>query len=227
MASTNEDTGDPLALSRLDVISCGLGGAVLLGIVFSVVRHKPPAEVSAPPFILIEWDVSNVAQDSKVFPLINAVIRTPNGDEFDLPLEDFDSAGRSKWPVERREPNSPLYESGDFSILGFSRFGDDSPLLRNPSGVLIANRNDSTTPTYQLHIANPIPGPWKIKARYQYNVNSRALGDADVKNRIRITTRAYTRDNPIVAVAEDSQCEVPFGQTNSAGIDLVIPAYER
>lgn len=227
MANSNDEGGDPLALSRLDVISCGLGGAVLLGIVFSVVRHKPPVEVSAPPFILIEWEVSNVVEESKVFPLINAVITTPSGVEFDLPLEDFDSAGRSKRPVERQEPNSAMYESGDYSILGFSRFGDDSPLLRSPSGALIANRNDSTTPTYQLHIANPVAGPWKIKARYQYNVNSRALGDQDIKNKIRITTRAYTRDNPTVAVAKDSQEEVPFGQTNSLGIDLVIPAYDR
>lgn len=50
MQTSEEDT---LQLSFLDVLSCGLGAAVLLFLVFSVIGAKPPESLSAPQFITI------------------------------------------------------------------------------------------------------------------------------------------------------------------------------
>lgn len=212
---------DPLALSRLDVISCGLGGAVLLGIVFTVVRHQPPAAVSAPPFILIEWKVKSAKDE--VFPLINAVIQPPAGaEEFDLPLEEFDlRTGRLKSPSMRQKPDSLIYRTGTFELLGFSRFGDEDPIRTTKAGVVVVDDNASSTPTFRIRIANPQAGEWQFRARYQNNRNARNLSDDQALNTIQVFARAFTREKPNAIEGSPNPKPLSFGMTDD-GISVTV-----
>lgn len=225
MDDFDESDLDPLALSRLDVISCGLGGAVLLGLVFSIVRQQSPSTVSSPPFIHVVWEVDSVRDN--VHPLINAVITPPDGDSFDLPLEDFDPAGRLKPLADRRFDNGRLDQLGGFTLLGFSRFGEMSRVLRTKSGDVVRNDNESPKQVYQLLIANPASGDWTFKARYQNNRNSHELSDEDVVNSIKVDTRVYLRSESAAIEGADVGEEIRFGQTTPTGISSSIPVYSQ
>lgn len=219
------DIGDPLALSRLDVISCGLGGAVLLGIVFTIVRHQAPTTVSAPPFILVEWRVEG--EKDGVFPLINAVVQPPNGaKEFDLPIEEFDvRTGRFKPPEKRQQPNSPIYSTaGNYELLGFSRFGDEEAVRLTKSGGVVRDDNASSNPTFRLRIANPDPGEWHFKARYQNNRNARFLSDEQAANTIRVFARAFIREKADAIEGASNPMPITFGLTDEGLKVSVSPA---
>lgn len=188
MEEEDIDSGDKLAMSFLDVISCGFGGAVLLGLIFMVVRHGGATQTSSPDFIHVTWQVQE--NNSKViYPLINAVIRPPDGASFDLDIELFDlTTGRLKQNVE-----SPLLPGEEISILGFSRFGERQ-VFQTSSGDQTRNDNDSSTPQYQLHITNPRPGLWQIGTRYQNVRNFTSVPPGALRgNQIKIDVTGITR----------------------------------
>lgn len=184
------DSGDKLAMSFLDVISCGFGGAVLLGLIFMVVRYGGATQTSSPDFIHVTWQIQE--NNSKViYPLINAVICPPDGVAFDLDIELFDLiTGRLKHNVE-----SPLLSGEEISILGFSRFGERQ-VFQTASKDRIRNDNDSSTPQYQLHITNPRPGLWQIGTRYQNVRNFVSVPSGDLRaNQIRVDVSGITRQS--------------------------------
>lgn len=222
MDENEELAGDPLALSRLDVISCGLGGAVLLGLVFSIVRHETPVNVSAAPFILVEWRVEKCSK-AGVRPLVNVVVTPPpesSSPPIDLPIEEFDlRTGLLKDERIRQHTDALIFQKGDFQLMGFSRFGDESGLLTT-AGDEVRDDNASSTPVFRLRIANPEPGPWRFQIRYQNNQNARELSDDQARNEIQVRTRAYTREER-GAIEQNDGKWVPFGEVDS-GVQVKI-----
>lgn len=146
-----EEESDDLALSRLDIVSCGLGGAILLCLIFSIIRSSPPIVASAPPFI----NATFIVKDPQV--LLNVYLKPPGEAGFEIPLEDFNLAiGRLKPPTERKR-NIPLTPPEDIYLLGFSRHGHDAMLLANQTGER----------RFVVVIERPRPGRWQVEARYQ------------------------------------------------------------
>lgn len=100
---------DSLAMSQLDVISCGLGGAVLLGLVFSVIGSTPPVETSAPEYVAVEFFTST--DDS----VVSLLIRPPDYSEVELDIEEwFDESGHVR--AEKRD-SFPLQSFGEFQLI--------------------------------------------------------------------------------------------------------------
>jgi hypothetical protein len=177
---------DTLSLSSLDVISCGLGAAVLLGVIFAVVKHESPVTTSSPQFILVE--LSAVGQDP-VQPLLNVVVQPPHfAYAFDILLEDFDlERGVPKPNAQRLRPELPI---DNFRLLGFSR---DGTAERNETAL--PNHNAAARAIYRLLIHEPYAGNWGFAARYQGPRNSSRLSAEQVASKVDITLEAITRDS--------------------------------
>lgn len=168
---------NPLELSRLDLISCALGGAVFLGLIFSVVRQTPPVLTSAPPFIESRWVVRGEPD-----ALLNLRIKPPEGSAFDLPLEELDlESGRPKGSA------SSLGALGIFRLLGFSRYGRNALFLDQP--------REEATRVFKLLILQPVPGVWKLEARYQNRADIETI-ESLRGERIQVERTIVTRDRP-------------------------------
>lgn len=171
---------NPLELSRLDLISCALGGAVFLGLIFSVVRQAPPVLTSAPPFIESRWVVRGNPN-----ALLNLRIQPPGHAAFDLPLEELDlESGRPK------QGKAQFLETlGAFRLLGFSRHGDGAAFLDQPQQV--------PARVFKLLIHLPAPGPWKLDARYQNRTDLDTKAELEAPRApILVERTIVTRDRP-------------------------------
>jgi hypothetical protein len=128
-------------------------------------------------------------------------------------LKDFSSRTRT---------DSFVFQTGDFQLMGFSRFGDESPLLTK-AGEEVRDDNASDTPVFRLRIADPKPGEWCFQARYQNNQNARDLSDDQAKNTIRVHAKAYTHESRDAMESKDNN-PVSFGMVDSGVCVAIAPA---
>lgn len=214
---------DPLALSRIDVISCGLGGAVLLALVFMLVRHTTPVEVSAPPFITVHWEI--VGNTGDYTPIITPIVKPPEAPyAFDIHLADFDLEGNQQpKPPGERERSNEYYEPdwGTYTLYGFSRFRPDIDLESevNPFEATIPN------PVYRLNIASPKSGNWRFGVRFESIAEGRSrhadlnLGETKIIVKFSIITREQKR------IMESEPIALRVGDGAISDLVVNIPAW--
>lgn len=140
--SDNSDAA--LATSQLDIISCGLGAAILLGLVFSIVKDKPPVELSSAQFILVDWWTGPANTDVE----LHFIVTPPNG-----PTEEFSPAKWFDLETGQRRPDRPgfkLDEYGDFAVIMKGAGTPPDGFRSGPS----------------IWVSSPRAGEWKFQARY-------------------------------------------------------------
>lgn len=167
MDDDNDHQMEDAALTHiiLDLISSALGGAILLGIILSISRASKPAAGATAPFLLVRLSVGAAGDkvpDSDVLP--NLWVKPPGASEgFDLPLEQFDLvSGRSK-PGATLEPRfaSLMATGNQFHVIGFYRHGEGD------ARVNLVESSAPGSPIFMLYVAEPTPGVWSFRARYQ------------------------------------------------------------
>lgn len=150
----------------LDVISCGLGGAILLGVILAVPREQKALPVSAAPYLVVRVEVEDTAVPrDDTLPLPNIWLKPPGADGFDLPLEQFDLAtGRSRRGAELHPSLAGLDRGGSqVFVTGFYRHGEGRADL-DPAG---APAGAPRAPLYELRVTEPPAGEWRFQVRYQ------------------------------------------------------------
>lgn len=162
MAAESDDGS--LGYIFLDVISCGLGGALLLGVILAVPKEQQKTAVSTAPYVVLRaevWDEKDAVPDFQALP--NVWIKPPGAESgFDLPLEQFDlKTGRSRRGVEVH-PNLAAngLDNTQLFLTGF---------FRHAEGVaeLAESKDRPSVPLYELVIAEPPAGEWEFRIRYQ------------------------------------------------------------
>lgn len=158
-----EQSTDVVNASALDVISCGLGAAVLLFLILSVVRSQPQESASVEEFITVEFRVS---QDSHA--LVTPLVKVPGRTEpIRIPLLAVDrTTGRFDVTARKDDVNEDdmnqlaAAATGGYDLLGFSLEGDFRARYETTGEDRI----------FRMHISGPNPGQWRIGARY-YNTD--------------------------------------------------------
>lgn len=136
---------DTLALSFLDVISCGLGAGIFLGLIFSVTRSSPSVDATAERFLDITFTV-----DSND-PVLNVFLKPPGKAGYFLPLVELDGhTGKFSAASCAAHP-----ELNKITFLGFSTFGE----LRIESG---------TSQVFNFLIEDPAIGDWTVDVLYRH-----------------------------------------------------------
>jgi hypothetical protein len=146
-----EEEADNLETSQLDVISCGLGAAALLAIVFSIVKDTPPVDLSAPKFVKVVFACD---QPKSQFDVI---ITPPPGGSPEQTIRVSDYFSPSGTPI----PGSsfPIEGAGTFQIRSVA-----------PDDQAIVNVLDGKTAThliYSIDVYNPIAGKWGFDLLYR------------------------------------------------------------
>lgn len=141
---SDEHGGNSLVISQLDVISCGLGGAILLGLVFSVVRTPSPVDTSSPEYIAVEWFASDVNAQ------FNLIVQPPDGPETELSHDEWFDPRSGGVRVEKQE-TFPLREYGVFQIIDYHK-------RKKVTGDVFES--------FTLFIGAPAEGDWRINVRY-------------------------------------------------------------
>lgn len=138
-----------LETSRLDVISCGLGGAVLLAIIFSVIKEIPPAKVGAPPYIAFAFEHGEKGA------IVDLILGFPDGTrrQFDLKRDFLADGSLTNELNAHFAPLGVIHLTRDISII---------PNSRRPF------RNT-------LWISNPKLGEWSFAIRYVGHEPNEAL----------------------------------------------------
>jgi hypothetical protein len=162
-ASGPEQTEDTLALSYLDVISCGLGAAVLLFLVLSLVKAQSPAlAVPTGKFVVT---VFTLTPESGSAPYIrpNVRITPPGGEWAELALENrAEPAGRvgpADFPTDelrsRRFAALNAAVKDGIYLTGFA-FRSDHRLQ------LVADGAPAKPLVFTVSLLKPTPGEWRI-----------------------------------------------------------------
>ncbi len=141
---------DTLALSRLDVISCALGAAILLFLTLSAIRIRPPSETSARMFVHVSVELTSGAAREDA-PIITFFVTAPDDPKpFDVPGYAFDPrSGLLRTSMMTSERVARLRETGVYQVAG-------SCIDR---GVTL---EDGAT-TAHLTILLPLPGEWSFR----------------------------------------------------------------
>lgn len=145
------DGGDTLSLSRLDVVSCALGAAIILGLVLSVKREIPPVQVPSETVVVVVWQVDSLPDGER--PLANLRLQLPSGEAVDLPLDDFTSHGVLRAAPKTKAGRLLAASAAEVVVGGISYFGDS------------AHATSSADPSYSLYLLDPVPGDWHVMMR--------------------------------------------------------------
>lgn len=142
---------DAMAMSQLDVISCGLGGAVLLGLVFSIVGNTAPIETSAPEYVAVEFFMSD--RES----VVSLLIRPPEYSELELDVDEwFDESGHVRL---EKQATSPLRSYGEFQLIVSPR---EKRTKRDVDEDGIPQEYDCVT----VLVGAPVGGKWSFNVRF-------------------------------------------------------------
>ena len=187
---TEDQTNNPdtVNASALDVISCGLGAAVLLFLVLSIVRADSKASASTDEFIEILISLSGTS-DALIVP----VLQPPGASKaVVVPLLAIDRvAGRfrpdpAKLGVDPDEMSKLIEAAQEYQMLGFSISGDYR-----------VSEYKSGKREFRVNILRPKPGEWKISCRY-FNADRTAhvprISDPPVRIELIVKTRNDTKE---------------------------------
>jgi hypothetical protein len=125
-------------VSLLDIFACGLGAAVLLGLILMIVRQRPPVERSPSSGLMLRVTI----EDSKA--LLALVLKNPRGEWFETDLRELESG------VEKE------CRGARCTVLGFSQSGTTR---------LEALPNDPGR-SFIVHLRDPEKGKWGVGIRY-------------------------------------------------------------
>lgn len=216
----SEQGDDTLSMSFLDVISCALGAAVILGLVFSIVRREASVTTSSPEFIRLTLHTASSEPD--VHPLLNVIVKPPGHAEgFDLVLEDFDLVrGRPRPRAERRDRGLPI---DNLRLFGFSRHGEHRKFLAG-DGQEVLDANASDLAVYRLMVKVPEPGEWQFDVRFaglKGAEDAEDLSDAQLFTTIRVRASVATRDSQ---GTRQSETHLGFGQRSQELLKVSVAA---
>lgn len=167
--------------SALDLLTCGLGGTALLFILFSTVKSVPKKAGGVSNYLNVCFEV--VASTKPV--LLTPILIPPDGKPIEVPIQLFDQkSGRmqtsgplaEKFSREIKALQNALGEDGQCSLVGFSVDGQGT---RHP-----INR------VFSLHLSNPLPGAWQVRASFFNSDRNSVPSKAD---RVEVRTIATTR----------------------------------
>jgi hypothetical protein len=179
---------DTVNASALDVISCGLGAAVLLFLVLSVVRADTRTSASTEEFIEILISLSGTS-DALIVP----VLQPPGASKpIVVPLLAIDRVtGRfrpdsAKLGVDPDQMSKLLEAAQEYQMLGFTIAGDYR-----------VTEYKSGKKEFRVNILVPAPGEWKVSCRY-FNADSTArvprVGDPPIHTELVVKTRKDTKE---------------------------------
>jgi hypothetical protein len=158
----HEDDVDNLETSQLDVISCGLGGAALLAIVFSIVKDTPPVELSAPRFVKVVFACDHPKSQFDI------VIQPPPSFSGEKVIRVSDFFSPSGVPI----PGSsfPIEGAGTFRVRSVA--SDDQVLLMVLESGATRTKGSATVGTanhvvYSIDVYNPVEGEWVFDLLYR------------------------------------------------------------
>jgi hypothetical protein len=169
-SSGNGQDDDSLNYIFLDVISCGLGGAILLGVILAVPKVPKPTAVASAPYLAVRTNVT--ASDGKtpdVDALPNIWIQAPGQvDGFDMPLELFDlKTGRVRSTASIPQLADVGITNSQIFLTGYFRHAEGE-------AELIPIAKEVKSAYYELILTQPAAGQWKFRIRYQ---NRRNIAD--------------------------------------------------
>lgn len=181
-----------LGYIMLDLVSCGLGSAILLGVILSITRYQAPSGVPTAPYLLVRLELKQPASSGAGEPadlnaLPNLWIRPPGHKGFDLPIELFNlDTGRVRSGKELDPHFAPFQmTNSQFYICGFDRHGEGEAY-----GAVGAQR----VPIYLLLITDPPVGDWEFRVRY---MSRRDLRESITQiPRLSGTTSVFVADIP-------------------------------
>lgn len=163
MSDENEDT---LSISFLDVISCGLGAAVLLFLVLSIVQIKEPAQgTPSPGFIVAVFRLAPMHGERSLYIRPNVRISHENGDWTELPLENRPNPPVGKISATEFPSNDPRSArfaalnarvKGGIYLTGFT-FNSKDRLRAVSEG-----RGNNGPLAFSITLLKPEQGKWKI-----------------------------------------------------------------
>jgi hypothetical protein len=197
------EEGSMLGYIFLDVISCGLGGAILLGVILAVPRDQKAIAVSTAPYLVVRLEVTDLEGKPDLQALPNLWVKPPTGPGADLPLEAFDlKTGRSQ-PGARvfRGPAARELGRTEVFLTGFFRHADGAAQVGQ-------DENAMKVPLYELRLTEPPAGVWEFRARYQ---NRRDLGDLLGKGMPAIKARLVGYVAGSGRPAESKETRIEFG----------------
>jgi len=159
MAEEPISNSDAMSLSSLDVISCGLGAAVLLFLVLSVVRSAPPAAGSS-EFIKIDYVLRELRLREPGKPPSPAT--TPSA-AYSLAIRPPKAMETIELSVALWDPTTGAIRSG-VMLSGEERGRRDLLIASAPSGffVLGPTAPDGGEQTLTVYVAGAAPGDWQI-----------------------------------------------------------------
>lgn len=185
------DEQNPIELSFLDVMSCGMIAAMFLALVFSVIGEVPPRELTSMPYLdmLIEIDQTNSS--------LGVAFRSELDNEWViLPMEQFDLNRTGQLKESASVWKTRLAPYGSFQLLGFK------PYFRS------SRSTTSSSESIQMivHIENPARGQWQFAL---FRRDPELQGDSPP--RIEIRSLAFsTNSSPQLKVVHDGDQEKRF-----------------
>lgn len=179
-----EQSVDAVNSSALDVLSCGLGAAVLLFMILSVVRSQPKESGSVEEYVTVEFRVKQ-SSHALVTPLVKVPGQTK---PIRIPLLAVDRTTGRFDPSSRKDGVSvddmnhlAASATGAYDLLGFALEGDYRASYQEAGEDRV----------FRLHISGPNPGEWQIGARY-FNNDSTATG-GQFGRKVPVTVTVVTR----------------------------------
>jgi hypothetical protein len=204
MAGAADD--DSLNYIFLDVISSGLGGAILLGVILAIPKSPKPTTLTAAPYLTVRATVTDTGNPPKpdLDARPNLWIQAPGQpDGFDLPLEAFDPCtGRSRSAASIPQFAAAGVTDSQLFLTGYFRHADGA-------ADLIPVADEAQAAFYEFQITRPPPGKWTFKMRYQ---NRRGLTDLVVGRPppIRVSLTAHAAGSAKVDSNPTPELAIPF-----------------
>lgn len=203
-----EDAG--LTYIYLDVISCGLGGAILLGVILASPREQKPLAVATAPYLSVRAEISSPDGVPDADALPNLWVKPPGAAAgFDLPLEKFDlKTGRARRGVEVH-PELAFVGVSETQIFltGFYRH-DSARAEQLPQDVETRMRGG----LFEALITEPPAGAWEFRIKYQNRRKIETyLADGKQIPAIRVELTAQAAGSATAEVNEGKEKPILFG----------------
>jgi len=151
-----EGESDPMAMAMLDLLSCGIGGAILLFIIFAVVTPFSSAPPRSEPFLMAKF--RSTSQDVQFEPIIlwAPPERTLPG-LGDWTTISFQQSTLLPGGIAEPPPSGLNGVAKDLRLFGFSRYG----LAERRSGGGQGERS------FIIQVFGPKPGHWRFGMRFR------------------------------------------------------------
>lgn len=190
----DEAPSDNFFASALDLLTCGLGAAALLFVLFSKVLSPQPAKTpSVPEYIQVEFFLTTDAgRDFQIVPFI----QPPNGPAVAVPADALNRKDGRFYPGGYggarggglQKLSSAVKTTGGYFLRGFSIDSDRAARVEGQSDVR----------RFRLLIQRPKPGQWQISAKVSTIAGNTSLARLDDAVSISVRGSSRTFKPPVI-----------------------------